>query len=139
MQRLRGTLQGVGTKDASLPSSEAAAAVLNGEAGSWAKLFASTVLRAILIAPGLALGGVREPKKLLWGSLASSVLITGFILAYLHTGSKSARPTHSRHVHATGLAGRGPATRRPLLAHALSRNPRNPYGVRGYGRKPLPR
>lgn len=73
----------VDVKEASLPSSESAKALLNGEPGGWWKFTSSTILRSILIAPGLIIGGVRKPSQILVGSLASSMLISTFIITYL--------------------------------------------------------
>jgi hypothetical protein len=66
----------------SLPSSDAAAEFLRGTEGGTGKIIASTVLRSVLILPGLLVVGV-EPKKAVFGSLISSGLITGFILIYM--------------------------------------------------------
>lgn len=76
-------------QESTLPSSEAAKSLLNGEEGGIAKFAASTVLRSILIMPGLLLGGVREPKKIVMGSLISSTMISSFVLLYL-----AAKPAH---------------------------------------------
>lgn len=105
-----GGLGGETVKNASLPSSEAAASFLNGEDGGFAKIISSTLLRALLIAPGLALGGVREPKKVIIASLASSLMISTFILVYL--GAKAT----SQPTSALVLAGR----RRPVRSKMLT-------------------
>lgn len=105
-------LAGATVKNASLPSSEAAASFLNGEDGGFAKIISSTLLRALLIAPGLALGGVREPKKVIIASLASSVMISTFILVYLGVQAGS-QPTA-----ALTLAGRRRVASKTLTARA---------------------
>ena len=66
----------------SLPSSDAAAEFLKGREGGTGKVIASTVLRSVLILPGLLVVGV-EPRKAFFGSIISSSLITGFILIYM--------------------------------------------------------
>jgi len=73
-----------GCPKAALPSSEAASAFLAGAEGSTTKLVGSTVLRAALIAPGLWIAGVRDPKKIVLGALTSSALISTFILIYMN-------------------------------------------------------
>lgn len=57
------------------PSSYAVAAVYEGDPAGWAKVATATALRAIFVAPGLAVAGIRG-RKLLVGSLAASAGIT---------------------------------------------------------------
>lgn len=79
----------------SLPSSDAAAKFLRGESGGTFELVTSTVLRSVLIAPGLVIAGV-DGKKALLGSALSSVAITGFVLAYLKWGQPRSRSQQTR-------------------------------------------
>ncbi len=72
---------GGGTGTGQLPSSESVNAVLDGEDNGWMKVVMSTTLRAILIAPGLALAGGRG-WKLVGGSLLSSTTITAFLFIF---------------------------------------------------------
>ena len=72
-----GTLSGTGQ----LPSSESVNAVLTGQENGWLKVTMSTVLRSILIAPGLAVAGARG-WKLVGGSLLSSTTITAFLFVF---------------------------------------------------------
>ena len=80
MGNLSGDLGG-GTGTGQLPSSESVNAVLNGEDNGWTKVVMSTALRAILIAPGLAMVGARG-WKLAGGSLLSSTTITAFLFIF---------------------------------------------------------
>ena len=57
------------------PSSYAVAAVLEGEPGGWWKVAKATALRAVFVAPGVAVAGLRG-RKLVLGSLLGSVGIT---------------------------------------------------------------
>ena len=65
----------------SLPSSESVNAVLSREPGGWAKVFTSTALRAVLIAPGMAVSGARG-WRLVGGSMLSSATITAFLFVF---------------------------------------------------------
>lgn len=60
---------------ASPPSSVAVNNVLGGKSGGWGQVLAATGLRALLIAPGVALGGARGGRLIL-GSLVGSLGIT---------------------------------------------------------------
>jgi len=64
-----------------LPSSESVQAVLNHEPNGWTKVVMSTVLRSVLIAPGVAVAGARG-WKLVGGSLLSSATITAFLFIF---------------------------------------------------------
>jgi len=68
--------------EGSPPTSYAAHAVLQGNRGSIFAFAGLTLLRSLLIAPGLALAGIRG-KKLFYGSLAGSGVISGVALAYV--------------------------------------------------------
>lgn len=71
----------------SLPSSESVSAALRREPGAWAKVASSTMLRAVLIAPGMWVAGGRG-WRLALGALTASVSITAFIFLFYH----AARP-----------------------------------------------
>jgi len=64
-----------------LPSSESVNAVLDGQPNGWTKVAMSTALRAILIAPGMALSGARG-WRLVSSSLLSSATITAFLFIF---------------------------------------------------------
>lgn len=74
----------------SLPSSDAAKHVLEGKPGAWLEFGASTVLRGVLVMPGLLIAGV-DAKKALLGSMISSVLISTFVIGYLKFNSPGAQ------------------------------------------------
>jgi len=57
------------------PSSYAIAGALEGEPGAWGRVFLVTALRAVCIAPGLYLGGVRG-RQIATGSAMAAVTIT---------------------------------------------------------------
>lgn len=65
----------------SLPSSDAVQTVLDRQRGGWGKVVTSTLLRALLIAPGVAVTGARG-WKLVGGSVLSSVTITSFLFVF---------------------------------------------------------
>lgn len=69
------------TTEASLPSSSAVKAVLDGEPMGWPKVFATTLLRGGLIAPGLFVAGVRG-KQLVFGAIGGAVGITLFLFLF---------------------------------------------------------
>lgn len=60
------------------PSSYAVAAALDGEDGAWPRVLGVTLARAVIIFPGLYLGGVRG-RHLFTGALAASASITGML------------------------------------------------------------
>lgn len=64
-----------------LPSSASVLAVIHGERGAWFKVVTSTVLRALLIAPGLYWSGVRGDSLVTSAALGSSG-ITAFLFVY---------------------------------------------------------
>ena len=68
----------------SLPSSASVQAAINGEKNGWGKVVLSTALRALLIAPGVAISGARG-KDLVTGSLLGSATITAFIFFFYKT------------------------------------------------------
>ncbi len=64
-----------------LPSSNAVKAAMRGESGGWFKVAMSTVLRSLLMTPGLYIVGVRG-WKLLGGALLGSASITVFLFIF---------------------------------------------------------
>jgi hypothetical protein len=83
-----------------LPSSDAAAAFLQGEDGSTSRLLSSTLLRSALIFPGLMVAGI-DWKKSLLGAVLGSIGISTFILLYM-----SARNTGESPVRLAGTKGK---------------------------------
>lgn len=77
--------------EGSPPSSYAAASCARGDAGALPRMFGLTLLRALLIAPGVAMAGVRG-KQLVYGSLAGSGLITVSALLYAWAGRRASMP-----------------------------------------------
>ena len=73
------------------PSSYAAYALVDGERGALLRFAGLTVLRALLIAPGVALAGARG-QKLILGSLAGSAFISAAALGYTIASKKQATP-----------------------------------------------
>jgi hypothetical protein len=71
------------------PSSYAAYALAEGERGALLRFAGLTVLRALLIAPGVALAGARG-QKLILGSLAGSAVISVAALGYVFVSRKQA-------------------------------------------------
>jgi hypothetical protein len=69
--------------EGSPPTSYAAHAALSGSPKAIGMFMALTALRALIIAPGMAVAGIRG-KQLLWGSLASSGLVSGIALVYCY-------------------------------------------------------
>lgn len=76
--------------EGSPPTSYAAHAVLGGEPGAIIRFGALTILRSLLVAPGLAIAGIRG-KPLLYGSLASSGMISAFAIAYCYAQMQMAK------------------------------------------------
>jgi len=72
------------------PSSYAAYAIVDGEPGSIVRFAGLTILRALLIAPGVALAGVRG-KQLILGSLAGSGLISLAAVGYCFVSKQKAQ------------------------------------------------
>ena len=73
------------------PSSYAAYAVINGDPGALLRFLGLTLLRGLIIAPGMAVAGVKG-KQLLWGSAAASGLISFFALGYSWYGQYASNP-----------------------------------------------
>lgn len=73
-----------------LPSSESVLAAINGEPGGWGKVLMSTLLRSLLVAPGVWLAGGRG-GRLVAGSLVASTSITAFLFLWysMHRGGAS--------------------------------------------------
>lgn len=71
-----------------LPSSESVLSALRGEPGGWGKVLLSTLLRSLLIAPGVALAGGRG-WRLVAGSLVASSSITTFLLIWYATAGRA--------------------------------------------------
>jgi len=71
------------------PSSYAAYAVLDGEKGAIIRFAGLTILRSLLIAPGVAIMGIRG-KQLVLGSLAGSGVISLSALGYVWYSRKQA-------------------------------------------------
>jgi hypothetical protein len=67
---------------ATLPSAQSAADLVEGKPGSLGRVAAHMTLRAGLLAPGIFLAGVRDPKKLALASLGGSAGIECFVLGY---------------------------------------------------------
>jgi hypothetical protein len=77
------------------PSSYAAHAVVQGERGALVRFAGLTVLRSLLIAPGMAVVGVRG-RPLLLGSLAASGLISVAAIGYCWSGRRASMPSPLR-------------------------------------------
>ena len=73
------------------PSSYAAYAVVNGERGALLRFVGLTLLRGLIIAPGMALAGVKG-KQLLLGAAAASGLISSSALVYCWYGYRASNP-----------------------------------------------
>lgn len=73
------------------PSSYAAYALVDGERGAVLRFTGLTLLRALLIAPGVALAGVRG-QKLILGSLAGSAVISVAAVGYAFVSKKQQTP-----------------------------------------------
>ena len=75
-----------------LPSSESVLCMLKGEPGGFGKVVASTLLRALLVAPGVWFGGARTFKSVAVGSLVASSSITAFLFVWyaMHRAPESA-------------------------------------------------
>lgn len=69
------------------PSSSSVCAIFDGKPGGWSQFLLHWGVRAGLIAPGLALTGVRG-RRLVTASLASSTLISMFLIAYTAVAKK---------------------------------------------------
>lgn len=73
------------------PSVYAAAAVVEGQPGAWTNLVMNTLLRAVLLMPGLAIGGVRDLRTNVTAALTASGLLSGIILIHYYTKSRDAQ------------------------------------------------
>lgn len=78
-----------GVPEGSPPTSYAAYAVLQGEKGALLKFSALTLLRSLIIAPGMAVAGIRG-KKLLYGSMAASGVVSAVALGYCYALGQAA-------------------------------------------------
>jgi hypothetical protein len=75
-----------------LPSSASVLCALRGEPGGWGKVMMSTGLRALLIAPGMAVSGARG-ARLVGGSLLASATITAFLFIFYSGREQPAQNT----------------------------------------------
>ena len=73
------------------PSSYAAYALVDGERGAVLRFAGLTLLRALLIAPGIALAGVRG-QRLILGSLAGSGFISMAAVGYAFVSKRQQLP-----------------------------------------------
>lgn len=82
------------------------------------------MLRSALIMPGLVIAGIRD-KRLITGALASSTLVSLFLVLYTVTerGRKGMKWGRTRHRHRNGLAAR--------RQHALAVRRRRAAAARG--------
>ncbi len=64
-----------------LPSSESVNDVLAGRTNGWPKVVGSTLLRALLIMPGVAVAGARG-WRLVGGAFLGSATITAFLFVF---------------------------------------------------------
>lgn len=76
--------------EGSPPTSYAAHAALKGEPRALAAFAGLTLLRSLIIAPGLALAGIRG-KTLVYGALAASGTISASALAYVFVHDRKRR------------------------------------------------
>jgi len=67
--------------DHDLPSSHSVKSALRGDPSGWFKVLGSTLLRSLLVAPGVWAGGARG-GKLIGGSLIASLSITSFLFIW---------------------------------------------------------
>ena len=74
---------------ASLPSSEAAARLVDGEPGAWAPVVGTALLRAALIGAGAVVAGEREPVRLARVALGGAVAIEAFVLGWVYLQRKA--------------------------------------------------
>lgn len=83
----------------SLPSSDAAARFVMGEEGAWKDIITSTLLRAVLIAAGMYVAGIRDRTTLTKAAIGGAVGIEMFVLAYIwrnHEKMKALPPVAER-------------------------------------------
>ena len=80
----------VGATPTDLPSSQSVLSVIRGEPGGWGKVAFSTILRTLLIAPGMWFAGGKGWR--LWaGAATSSVTITVFLFFWYAAQEAGAR------------------------------------------------
>lgn len=81
-----------GSTTPNLPSSDSTLSFLRGEPGGFGKVLTTTLLRALILAPGVWVGGGRG-WRLVAGSLVSSLSISAFLfLWYSANGTGQAEP-----------------------------------------------
>lgn len=81
-----------GSTTPNLPSSDSTLSFLRGEPGGFGKVLTTTLLRALILAPGVWVGGGRG-WRLVTGSLVSSLSISAFLfLWYSANGTGQAEP-----------------------------------------------
>ncbi len=82
-----------GSTTPNLPSSDSTLSFLRGEPGGFGKVLTTTLLRALILAPGVWVGGGRG-WRLVAGSLVSSLSISAFLfLWYSANGTGQAEPS----------------------------------------------
>lgn len=92
--QVAGGIGGLGTTP-NLPSSDSTLSLLRGEPGGLGKVVTTTLLRAVILAPGVWVGGGRG-WRLVGGSLVASLSITAFLfLWYSAHGSAQSAPASS--------------------------------------------
>lgn len=75
----------------SAPTYNTAHRIVQGDATAPVELIGWTVLRSLIIAPGLALAGVRG-NKLLWGTVAGSTMVSLFALWRSYVTKRAQHP-----------------------------------------------
>jgi hypothetical protein len=80
-----------GSTTPNLPSSDSTLSFLRGEPGGFGKVLTTTLLRALILAPGVWVGGGRG-WRLVTGSLVSSLSISAFLFLWYsaHESGRSA-------------------------------------------------
>jgi hypothetical protein len=68
------------------PTTYAILALLEGEDGALGRVVWATVRRALFVAPGLFIAGVKNPQRLALQSFAASASITACLTAYYALG-----------------------------------------------------
>lgn len=82
----------VGSTPVDLPSSQSVLGALRGEPGGWTKVFLSTLLRTLLIAPGMWFAGGKGWR--LWaGAASASTTITVFLFFWYAAQENGRRAT----------------------------------------------
>lgn len=72
------------------PSSYAIADVIEARPGAWPRTVGLTAWRSVVIAPGLALAGVRG-RRLVAGSIGASCVLTAYLLGYYWVAKRRQR------------------------------------------------